>query len=162
MHDTEQARTTYRVTIQEAARRLGVKEPAIRKRIERGTLEKERAEDGRVYVYIDEPPIEERDAGHDTGHDASHPAGYDALINSQEQQIKFLQKELHDRTEEIRRRDVIISQLTQRIPELESASEPTDSRQSARTVQETPVYQEQSNGTQEDRQRPWWRRVFGS
>jgi|SRR5215210_5042348 len=162
MHDTEQARATYRVTIQEAARRLGVKEPAIRKRIERGTLEKERAEDGRVYVYIDEPPMEDHDAGHDMGHDASHPAGYDALINSQEQQIDFLQRELHDRTEEIRRRDVIISQLTQRIPELESVSEPSDSHHSDSTMQETPVYQERSNGTQEGAQRPWWRRVFGN
>ncbi len=162
MHDTEQARATYRVTIQEAARRLGVKEPAIRKRIERGTLEKERAEDGRVYVYIHEPPTEERDEGHDIGRDASYPAGYDSLISSQQQQIEFLQRELDNRTEEIRRRDVIISQLTQCIPELEPASEPSDMRHSANTIQETPVYQESSNSPQEGPQRPWWQRVFGS
>lgn len=159
MHDTEQAKATYRVTIQEAARRLGVKEPAIRKRIERGTLEKERGEDGRVYVYVDEPPTEERDAGHDAGHDESHPAGYDVLISTQQQQIEFLQRELDNRTEEIRRRDVIISQLTQRIPELEappdapgrpeSASEPVPNTETPPDPQEPP------------QRRSWWREFFG-
>lgn len=37
-----------RVTIQEAARRLGIKDDAIRKRIQRGTLESEKSQDGRV------------------------------------------------------------------------------------------------------------------
>jgi excisionase family DNA binding protein len=38
--------TQDRVTIQEAARRLGVKEDAIRKRIQRGTLPHEKTEEG--------------------------------------------------------------------------------------------------------------------
>ena len=42
-----------RVTIQEAAERLGVKEDAVRKRIQRGTMRHEKAEDGRVYVWVD-------------------------------------------------------------------------------------------------------------
>jgi excisionase family DNA binding protein len=42
-----------RVTIQEAAYRLGVKEDAIRKRIQRGSMQHEKAEDGRVYVWVD-------------------------------------------------------------------------------------------------------------
>jgi excisionase family DNA binding protein len=37
-----------RVTIQEAAQRLGVKEDAVRKRIQRGSMRHEKAEDGRV------------------------------------------------------------------------------------------------------------------
>ncbi len=39
-----------RVTIQEAASRLGVKEDAIRKRIQRGTLRHEKTTEGRVFV----------------------------------------------------------------------------------------------------------------
>ena len=42
-----------RVTVQEAARRLGVKDDAIRKRIQRGSLEHDKDPDGRVYVYLD-------------------------------------------------------------------------------------------------------------
>jgi excisionase family DNA binding protein len=42
-----------RVTIQEAARRLGVKEDAIRKRIQRGSVQHEKSKDGRVYVWVD-------------------------------------------------------------------------------------------------------------
>ncbi len=42
-----------RVTIQEAARRLGISEGAVRKRVTRGTLEHDKEESGRVYVYLD-------------------------------------------------------------------------------------------------------------
>jgi hypothetical protein len=48
-----------RVTVAEAARRLNVKEQAIRKRISRGTLQHDKDEDGRVYVYIASGPQDE-------------------------------------------------------------------------------------------------------
>jgi excisionase family DNA binding protein len=41
-----------RLTVVEAAERLGVKEQAVRKRIARGTLHHTKDEDGRVYVYL--------------------------------------------------------------------------------------------------------------
>ncbi len=125
----------YRVTVQEAAKRLGVKEGAIRKRIGRGTLDSEKEGD-RVYVYIDAPPLknydEERDdAGYGTGHpmgqppgqDEGYPLGYDALVGSQQDQIAFLRRELEVWQEEARRKDHIIAALTERIPELEPAAE---------------------------------------
>jgi hypothetical protein len=43
---------TLRVTIREAAARLGITEAAVRKRIQRGSLDKEMGSDGRVYVYL--------------------------------------------------------------------------------------------------------------
>ena len=46
--DTGQDTGTLRVTIREAVARLGVSEAAIRKRIQRGSLEKEMGTDGRV------------------------------------------------------------------------------------------------------------------
>lgn len=150
----------YRVTIQEAAQRLGVKEAAVRKRIERGTLKKEKASDGRVYVFIDEPPPADH-ASRDVSDDTSYPTGYDVLIRSQERQIEFLQRELENRTEELRRRDVIISQLTQRIPELEPNRQqeaPSDAAEEAERVEPRPA----AGGAQEGAQpRPsWWRRMF--
>ena len=48
--DTGQDTGTLRVTIREAVARLGVSEADIRKRIQRGSLEKEMGTDGRVYV----------------------------------------------------------------------------------------------------------------
>jgi hypothetical protein len=51
--DTGQDNGTLRVTIREAAARLGVTEAAVRKRIQRGSLGKALGEDGRVYVYLD-------------------------------------------------------------------------------------------------------------
>jgi excisionase family DNA binding protein len=45
---------TQRLTLQEAAHGLGVRESAIRKCIKRGTLEHEKPEDGRVLVSLDE------------------------------------------------------------------------------------------------------------
>jgi hypothetical protein len=118
----------YRVTIQEAANRLGVKEGAIRKRIERNTIRSEKDVDsGRVYVFVDEPPDEEQNEGrarydtngdgHDTsydrGYDASYPAGYDMLIKSQQEQIEFLRRELE-------RKDAILLNMTEAVKSLEA------------------------------------------
>jgi hypothetical protein len=147
---------TQRVTIPEAARMLGVKEPAIRKRITRGTLRHERGDDGRTYVYLD--------AGIPTG----IPTGEDARIRDLQDQVRYLREVVSTRDEEIRRRDVIISQLTQRIPELPPAAqeeppqEPpeapvTATEQPGRVGSQTPLA-----GAQEPvERRPWWRRMFG-
>src|SRR5215211_1913177 len=45
-----------RLTQREAADRLGVSVEAIRKRVKRGTLESDKGEDGRRYVYLDTDP----------------------------------------------------------------------------------------------------------
>src|SRR5215208_1777610 len=108
----------YRVTVPEAAKRLGVKEGAVRKRIERDTLEHEKsANDGRVYVYIDVPPVE------DAGYDESYPPGYDALIRSQQEQIEFLRGELQ-------RKDHLLAAALERIPAIEPPDTPSEPRES--------------------------------
>jgi len=42
-----------RLTLRQAAARLGVSESAIRKRVERGSLRSDKGPDGRRYVYLD-------------------------------------------------------------------------------------------------------------
>ena len=42
-----------RLTMAEAAKRLGVTKDAVRKRVQRGNIPYEKAEDGVVYVYLD-------------------------------------------------------------------------------------------------------------
>ena len=156
-----QDRGTLRVTIREAAARLGVTEAAIRKRIQRGSLDKEMGEDGRVYVSMD------------LSQDKSHPESQvesGALIENLQDQVTYLRSQLDVRAEEIQRRDVIISQLTQanaalaaRVPELGAAQEPSEAAQEpaeARVGTASPSTAEP--GAQEGVQRPWWRRMWGS
>ncbi len=65
-----------RMTIQEAARRLGVKEDTIRKRIQRGSLRHEKTQEGRVFVWVDAA----QDAYQDTTEDAYQDTYRDGLL----------------------------------------------------------------------------------
>jgi excisionase family DNA binding protein len=69
--DADQDTTHDRVTIQEAARRLGVKEDAVRKRIQRGTLQHEKTKEGQVFVWVDAA----QDTTQDTTEDAYQDTG---------------------------------------------------------------------------------------
>lgn len=100
-----------RVTIQEAARRLGVSESAIRKRVQRGTLQHHKGGDGRVYVYLDLG-----EAGEDNVRDTSR----DELVDELRDRVRFLQ-------EELQRKDAILLRMAERIPELQSAQEAPES-----------------------------------
>jgi|SRR5918997_3276236 excisionase family DNA binding protein len=134
-----------RVTIQEAARRLGVKDDAIRKRIQRGSLEHDKDPDGRVYVYLDATHDTSQDTwqestwyatqdeAQDTTQDTSGDTSYAALAEALQEQVQYLRsvietrdKELEARTEELLRRDHIIARLTERIPAIEASPEPRD------------------------------------
>jgi hypothetical protein len=151
-----------RVTIREAASRLGVTEGAIRKRIQRGSLDKDLGEDGRVYVYLD------------LYQDMSHPESQvhheaqvqqDGLLEELREQIRYLReqldKEREARTEERRRHDTLMAQLMQRIPELEAPG----ASESAEEGREMSTPTGSSTGSQEPSERPqersWWRRMFG-
>ena len=140
-----------RVTIQEAARRLGISEGAVRKRVTRGTLEHDKEPSGRVYVYLDRGV---------QGVDDVQGAGVDpnssALISRLEDEIAYLR-------EESRRKDEIIMQQAVSMRQLTAAAveEPT---QDAQAVEEEPERAEPRSyaaGAQEGAQRPWWRRIIG-
>jgi predicted ArsR family transcriptional regulator len=153
-------RDTQRVTIAEAAKILGVKEPAIRKRIQRGTLEHDKGEDGRTYVYLD--------AGLDAGIPEPQTDQRDR-IEELKDQIGYLRDQLAEEREARRRADTIIAQLTQanatlaaRIPELEAPTEPRESPESAGEPSDTTEPRSATEGQQEPTlRRSWWRRMFG-
>jgi excisionase family DNA binding protein len=159
------------ITVQEAARRLGVKEDAIRKRMQRGTLEHEKdPEDGRVYVFLDAT----LDGSQDTAQDTSEDTSYDALVETLRDQVSYLKAviqtrdhELEARTEELRRKDHIIAALTERIPELEPAAGTRESPESTGEPSDTPEPRSASEEPQEpspersQEERSWWRRIFG-
>ncbi len=146
---------TDRVTVAEAASRLGVKEQAIRKRIQRGTLVHDKDEHGRVYVYLD---VEDQATG--TGIDA----GVSTLVQSLQDQIAYLRQEAEAWKEEARRKDTIIMSLTQRIPELEAPSEPREASAAAMgsaTNSDNMPSQNQDPSQDPSERRLWWRKFFG-
>jgi excisionase family DNA binding protein len=115
-----------RVTVQEAAQRLGISQDAVRQRIRRGSMRHDKDDKGRVYAYLnptDTRPTPVHDAPRDTVYDASRS---NELVTELRNRIQFLETELADRKEESRRKDHIIAALTQRIPELEPAPEPRE------------------------------------
>jgi excisionase family DNA binding protein len=115
-----------RITVQEAAQRLGISQDAVRQRVRRGSMRHEKDDKGRVYVYLS--PTNTRstivhDTPRDTVGDTVHDASPNELLKELRDRIHFLEIELGDRKEESRRKDHIIAALTQRIPELEPTSE---------------------------------------
>jgi hypothetical protein len=150
---------TQRVTISEAARIFGVMELSIRKFMQRGTLDHDKGEDGRTYVYLDAGILGGMDAGI-----PGPPRGQKEHIEELKDQIGYLREQLAEEREARRRADTIIAQLTQAnatlaalIPELEAPTEPQESPERA------------SEGADKgppappagEERRSWWRRIFG-
>jgi hypothetical protein len=165
--DQSNDRTPYyqSVPVSEAARILGISPEAIRARIQRGTLHKDKGSDGTVYVRLDADQM--RSYG-DRPQDATSDESVDQtrLVASLEEQVSFLRAELVTRNEELRRKDHIIAALTERIPELPA---PASSSQEAPGAPETvsegasrsgvpPEGQSQQKPTE---RRSWWREFFG-
>ena len=151
-----------RVSVPQAADHLGTTVDALRKRVQRGTIPHERDRDGRVWILLD-TGRPRQDTGQDTGRSQSEPG---ALISEMRERLAFLEHELEVRSEEIRRRDTIIMNMTEAMKALNPpASEaPSEARESPETIEEEPeAAQPRSDapGAQEGAQRrPWWKRVF--
>jgi len=141
-----------RVTVAEAAQRLGVKEQAIRKRIARGTLPHDKSEDGRVYVYIPAGP-EDEEQGTDTRADTY----LEALVDSLQDQNRFLR-------EELMRRDAILMNMTETMRQLTAPSSPEESPVASETGTESaegagPRLSTRGTETRKER-RSFWSRLF--
>jgi uncharacterized coiled-coil protein SlyX len=142
-----------RLTVAQAADALDISQDAVRKRIARGTIPHDRDDSGRVHVYLS-PSETIHKTDQDTMQDDATKTVQDTYIRSLEDQVTFLRRELE-------RKDAILLNLTERIPELEA---PSEARESPETVEEEPETAEPRTATveaQEPIRRPWWRRVFG-
>src|ERR687894_495993 len=154
--------SSVRMTVQEAAAALGITVEAVRGRMHRGKYGREKAEDGRVYVVL--TPDQLANVGERSG-------GSSELVEELRDHVAFLRAELEARNKEIhrreeehreeaRRKDTIIAQLAQRIPDLETSGESSpEPREASETVSEesekgtmgSPEQQESSQ------RRSWWR-----
>jgi excisionase family DNA binding protein len=134
----DQTANQHRLTVHDAARRLGISEDAVRMRVKRGTLRSER-EDGRLYVLLDADPT-------------TDPTDRTDLL------IAELQDRVRSLEEANRENRRIIAALTSRIPALEAPREsPVPTEEASEGARPHPGTEEPQEGTQ----RPWWRRMFG-
>jgi excisionase family DNA binding protein len=170
--------TQNRVTIQEAARRLGVKEDAIRKRIQRGSMRHEKAEDGRVYVWVDATQDETQDTGH-TSQDVYQDAAQDERLEDLREQIAYLRRQLDEERDARRRADTILAQLSQANAEqartiraIEAPQEATDATEAVEEAPDRADPRPSTGGRQEPpgafgsrgsgtARGSLWRRIFG-
>jgi transcriptional regulator with XRE-family HTH domain len=103
--------TERKLTLQEAARELGITPDALRQRLRRGQYRSIK-ENNRLYVWLDADRTGE-------AHDPT--ATSSALVSEMRERIASLEHQLREanlRDQENRR---IVAALTQRIPELEAA-----------------------------------------
>ncbi len=184
--ETEHGPNKRRVTVAEAAEILGITAEAVRTRIKRDKLESVKEppdRTGTVYVLleadqtgpnVDPTPQVQDQTSNQTGK-------RDELVEALREQVAYLQgviatrdRELEQRAEEIRRRDLALEreqQLTAmfatRLGELEPPQEARESPVSPGPTEDSPqahaapqTATESPQAGDEDR-RPWWRKFFG-
>lgn len=121
-----------RLSVSEAARRLGVTPDAVRQRIRRGTIDHDRDGDGKYRVYL-------------TPQDARRDGVQDALLDRPKDENEFLRSELQ-------RKDAILLNMTEGLKSLEAPREPRESAKG-----EAPEGQDEPQ-----EKRSWWHRWFGA
>lgn len=172
--ETEQRPNKRRVTVAEAAEILGISAEAVRTRIKREKLDSVKEPDrpgGTVYVLLEAdqtgPNIDSTSQGQDRTMDQTQ------LVETLREQVAYLQgviatrdRELEQRSEEIRRRDAALEreqQLTAMFADqLRAIEAPQEASEDAETVEEPEASEPRSAtpGAQEGTRRPWWRRYI--
>jgi excisionase family DNA binding protein len=154
MHDRTRSRPQQDgdrlvLSVPEAATRLGVTPDAIRARLHRGTLAGEKV-GGAWRVFLPGAPTGEQQ-------DADRPAT-DALVSALHDRIDSLERQLAERTEEIRRRDHLIAGFIERLPELPAGQ---DAAVSEMQVPTSGAVASKPPDTTPAAWRRWWRRMTG-
>jgi hypothetical protein len=147
---------TRRLDLKAAAAQLGITSEAVRRRAKRGTLPSEMGEDGRLYVWVHDVSD---DGSHDGDPQERRDRDRDLLLESMQDQIDTLKREVEDWKEEARRKDTIIMTMAQRIPELEPAREVSpEPRESPETVTEESARDDVP--PEQEKRVSWWRKLF--
>ncbi len=135
-----------RYTVNEAAEVLGISAEAVRARMNRGTLPKEKDGDGTVYVRLDGARTHTN--GRTNGaHTADQAAPGSLAFQLMQDQIAFLRAELE-------RKDHLLARALERIPAIEA---PSDERGSSVRAAEGA---DEGTTDGEGERRSWWRRFF--
>src|SRR5215212_5110352 len=151
--------TDERLTLRQAAGRLGASESAIRKRVERGTLRSDKVSDERRYVHLDTGS----DSVADEGTDTSATGERYALLSELRAHNDTLREQLEaERQGHAEARRLLAVALERIPPQLEA---PQEAAEDAETVDEEPESAEEPRSvtveSQESVPRPWWRKLIG-
>ena len=169
------------MTVQQAAETLGVTVEAVRGRMHRGKYQKEKDDEGRVFVLLTPEQLP-------NGHEETKERSSERLVTSSNErlgdssrtfdptvhkrkgtvdpelveelrgEVAYLKEIITTRNEELRRKDTIIMQMAQRIPELEASPE---TRESPGTQSGRPNPTKDAGGSEEPSQhRSWLYRFF--
>jgi hypothetical protein len=122
-----------RVTVDEAARHLGLTVDAVRKRVQRRQIAYEKDEAGRVRIILDEGETLQDESPDTTGQAAGDES---ELMEELRRTNELLREVITTRDEEIRRRDTIIMNMTEAMkalnpPTPEDTSEARESPESS-------------------------------
>ncbi len=142
---------TERLTVGQAAERLGISAEAVRQRIKRDTLHHVK-DAGTVYVLFD------------TRQDADRKTNQALIVQRLDSEVAYLRDQLDQANERDRENRRIIAALTQRIPELPPAPEPgspPDATGSPETASTDAGRGSVPGRGEAPQHRPWWRRIFG-
>ncbi len=154
-----------RVTIAEAAERLGLSQDAIRKRVRRGTLRQDRDQDGLIHVYIQAGEGVQDTSKTEQDADQNTQDAVPDIVEQMRSRIESLERQLEEANTRDRENRRIIAGLVQRIPELEA---PPATPQEAERVAESAVgvsdrgedAEQEATTSQPTERRSWWRRLF--
>jgi hypothetical protein len=163
-----------RVTVPEAAERLGISENALRKRVQRDTIQWDRGEDGRVFVYLTPAGTGQADdqadghaGGYATDQATRHLVAPVELVESLQEQLGYLRGALETRDKELAEMRRLLAGALERIPAIEAPPDtvnPTSSTASSGGPV-TPS-EHKGNDTRTDNETPekpsWWHRLFGT
>ena len=157
--------------VKQAASVLGASSDAIRKRIARGTLPSRKLPDGSVQVRLDGSEDDQPGGGTGAGRASDERPAEDRraeLVESLQEQVRYLREVLNEERDARRRADTIIAQLTQanaflarRVPELEAPQEPREAPQAPAEEPEGGEPRPSDGGAQEgSERRSWFMRFF--
>jgi excisionase family DNA binding protein len=135
------------VTVDEAARHLGLTVDAVRKRVQRGQIEHEKDAAGRVRIILDIPDnasTVQDERPDSTGQDSTRAYVREELVEELRDRVAFLERELERRSGEAERYQQIVAGLTQANTEQARAiraieaptSQEEESPEAAETVEE--------------------------
>jgi hypothetical protein len=153
----DRSQTSRRYTVTEAAEMLGITVEAVRGRIKRGTIGRERTDEG-VFVWLDTDQFETRREP-----DEDRPDDRAQLVEALREQVADLREQLaaeRDANSENRR---LLAAALERIPAIEAPQEATESPEGAspRSDRGTTPEEQEEPTSQPQEGRSWWRRMFG-
>jgi hypothetical protein len=154
-----------RLNVAEAARRLGISEDGIRKRVQRGQIPHERDDDGRLFVWVS--PGETRDA---VSHDRD-TLSHDVLVEELRAHNTTLREQLEAERQAHAEARRSLAAALERIPAIEAPSKPPGTPTEAATDTERAEPHPAGRETQEPSEAlggpgsgtvrgSWWARIF--